>query len=188
MGHVQTLEPGDYTLADLDTQPDDGRRRELVDGMLLVTPAPLAIHQRAVFELGFRLRLVCPDDLEILAAPFDYRPTSERSLQPDLLVCRQEDVGPRWIERPLLLAVEILSPSTRMKDLLLQRGIYEQAGVASYWTFDPEGEVLTVLELSDGRYVERAVVKGSDTFEAELPFPVRIVPAELVRRVNRSAS
>jgi hypothetical protein len=45
---------------------------------------------------------------------------------------------------------------------------------------DPDEAVLTVLELSDGRYVERAVVKGSEAFEAERPFPVRIVPSELV--------
>jgi Uma2 family endonuclease len=58
--------------------------------------------------------------------------------------------------------------------------LYEQAGVASYWIFDPEDEQLTVLELLDGRYVERAVVKGSDAFEPTLPFPVRVVPAELL--------
>lgn len=188
MGAVQTLESGDYTLADLDALPDDGKQRELVDGMLLMTPSPSAIHQRAVFKLGFELQLVCPEDLEIFSAPFDYRPTSERSLQPDLFVCHPEDVGPRWIEKPLLLAVEVLSPSTRMKDLLLKRGVYEQAGVASYWLFDPETEVLTVLELSDGRYVERAIIKANDVFEAELPFPVRIIPAELVRHAKRSAT
>ena len=122
-------------------------------------------------------------------APFDFRPTNRRwSLQPDLLVCRCEDVGPKGVERPLLLAVEVLSPSTRSTDLLLKRGLYEQAGVASYWIFEPEAAVLTVLELVSGRYIERAVVKDDEVFEAELPFPVRVVPAELVRRVNRSAS
>jgi Uma2 family endonuclease len=87
----------------------------------------------------------------------------------------------------LLLAVEILSPSTRTTDLILKRDLYERAGVASYWILDPEDAVLTVLELVSGRYVERVVVKDEEVFEAELPFPVRIVPAELVRRVNRSA-
>jgi Uma2 family endonuclease len=180
MGAVETLEPGDYTMADLDALPDDGKRYELVDGMLLMTPAPLPIHQRAVTRLGSRLLLACPKDLETFVAPLDFRPNAQRCLQPDVLVCRIEDIGPSWIERPLLLAVEILSNSTRMKDLLLKRGVYEESGVASYWIFDPKAEQLTVLELVDGHYVERAVVKATVAFECELPFPVRIVPAELV--------
>jgi Uma2 family endonuclease len=58
--------------------------------------------------------------------------------------------------------------------------LYEQAGVASYWIFDPAQEELTVLELDGDKYVERAVVTGKDASEAELPFPVRVVPADLV--------
>lgn len=65
---------------------------------------------------------------------------------------------------------------------MYKRHEYQLAGVVSYWIFDPEDEVLTVLELVDGTYVERAVVKGDDVFEAELPFAVRIVPSELVSR------
>lgn len=63
-----------------------------------------------------------------------------------------------------------------------KRQAYQESGVASYWLFDPEDEVLTVLELVDGQYVERAVVKGDDVFEAEFPFGVRVVPGELVSR------
>jgi Uma2 family endonuclease len=187
MGLVQSLEPGRFTVADLDALPDDGMRYELVDGQLLVTPAPLPIHQRAVLQLGIRLEQACPDDLEVFVAPFDFRPTSRHSLQPDLLVCRCEDVGPRGVERPLLLAVEIQSPSTRTTDLILKRDLHERAGVASYWILDPDDAVLTVLELVNGRYVELIVVKDDEVFEAELPFPVRIVPIELVSRVSRSA-
>ncbi|WBQ07067.1 hypothetical protein [Kribbella sp. CA-293567] len=51
---------------------------------------------------------------------------------------------------------------------------------------EPELETLTVLELVSGRYVERAMVKGDEAFDAVVPFSVRVVPAELVRRVSRS--
>lgn len=184
---MRTLEPGQFTVADLDDLPDDGMRYELVDGQLLVTPAPLPIHQRVVVQLTVRLEASCPEEFEVFVAPFDFRPTTGRSVQPDVLVCHCEDVGPKGVERrPLLLAVEVLSSSTRMTDLLLKRAIYEEAGVASYWIFDPDAEILTVLELADGRYVERAVVKGDDPFDAQLPFPVRVVPSELLRRVSRS--
>lgn len=108
MGAVQTLEPGEFTLADLDALPDDGMRYELVDGTLLVTPAPLPIHQTAVLQLGSRLLAVCPTDLAVFVAPVDFRPNEHRSLQPDVLVCRQQDVGPKAISN-LLMAVEVLS-------------------------------------------------------------------------------
>ena len=177
---VEPLESGPYTLAYLDTAPDDGRRREIIDGGLFVTPAPSRVHQRAVVELAFQLKLASPGGLDILVAPFDYRPTGERSLQPDVLVCSPGDTNAGHATKPLLLAVEILSPSSRMIDLLLKRGVYEQAGVRSYCILDPEKESLTVLELVDGVYVERDVVTGDKVFEATLPFPVRIVPSELL--------
>ncbi|MFI6677915.1 Uma2 family endonuclease [Kribbella sp. NPDC050470] len=177
---METHEPGTFTLADLEDLPDDGKRYELVDGVLLVTPAPLPMYQLAVVELTVLLRQSCPDDQRVFVAPLDFQPTSRRSLQPDVLVCRRVDVGPKAIEKPLLLAVEILSPATRSTDLVLKRSLYEEAGVTSYWTFDPAKVELTVLELVNGAYDERAVVTGKDAFDAELPFPVRIVPADLV--------
>ncbi|GAA1605923.1 Uma2 family endonuclease [Kribbella hippodromi] len=179
MGSVETIEPGTFTLADLDDLPDDGMRYELVDGTLLVTPAPLPIHQTAALEIGFRLRLHCPKDLKVFMAPTDFRPTTHRSLQPDVLVCRRADVGPKAIHRSLL-AVEVLSPATRSKDLLFKRALYEEAGVQSYWIVDPDREELTVLELVAGRYVQRAKVRGKNAFTAELPFEVQIVPADLI--------
>jgi hypothetical protein len=72
------------------------------------------------------------------AALPDFRPDRRKSLEPDVLVVRREDVSEKCIERPLQLAVEVLSPTTRRQDQLLKRGVYEDAGVASYWIFDPK--------------------------------------------------
>jgi hypothetical protein len=55
-----------------------------------------------------------------------------------------------------------------------------RGGVASYWIFDPAKEELTALELAGSSYREQAVVTGKEFLEAELPFPVRIAPADLV--------
>jgi Uma2 family endonuclease len=186
MGYVEPTRPRKLTLAQFDALPDDGQRRELLNGRLVVTPSPLADHQRAVYQLAIRLQPACPEDMEAFLAPFDFRPNSRSSLQPDLMVCRCEDVDRDGVRRPLLLAVEILSPSNRATDLVTKRRLYEKAGVESYWIFEPEEAVLTVLELANGRYVERTF-KDDDVFEAKHPFPMRIVPAELVSRVNRSA-
>ncbi|WP_238161205.1 Uma2 family endonuclease [Kribbella antibiotica] len=177
------LEPhraGPFTFADLDAAPDDGTRRELIDGVLLVTPAPALIHQRAALRIAAALDSVCPAEFEVVIAPYDYRPTAERSLQPDVLVLGSDETNPAHAEKPLLLAVEVLSPRTHLV-ARLKRSAYEQAGVHSYWIVEPDEETLTVLELVDGLYVERDVVVGEKVFEATLPFPVQIVPAELTR-------
>lgn len=76
---------------------------------------------------------------------------------------------------------EVLSPSTRSTDLTLKRALYEAHGVSSYWILDPSAPALIVLELEGGRCVERTMVRGGDSWAAERPFPVTVVPAELVR-------
>jgi Uma2 family endonuclease len=178
---VQHIEPNNFTLADLDALPDDGSQYELVDGIYLVTPSPTLLHQVAAAELSYALRQKCPAGYRVIQAPMDYRPTSGRSLQPDVIVATRDDPGPDALRLPLLLAVEVLSPATRSKDLVLKRNLYEEAGVAAYWIFDPEAKILTVLELENSRYVERAVVKAEEAYDAEIPFPVRISPSELLR-------
>jgi hypothetical protein len=87
-----------------------------------------------------------------------------------------EFTGVRWVEEPLVLAVEILAPTTRLVDQLVKRRVYEEAGVDAYWMVDPDQAVLTVLELEDGLYQERAVVQGDEVFEARRPFRCRLCP------------
>jgi Uma2 family endonuclease len=123
----------DWTVADLDLLPDDGLQYELLDGILLVTPAPVPQHQRAAGRLHLLLGPACPPGLEVFFAPLDWRPDLRTSLQPDLLVVRDEDIELANIRKPLVLAVEVLSPSTRRKDLVLKRSKYQDAGVSSYW-------------------------------------------------------
>jgi Uma2 family endonuclease len=184
MGFVETT-PRKLTLAQFDALPDDGMRHELLDGRHLVTPGPKEEHQRAAGVCNAWLLRACPDDMEVFFAPFDFRPNGKTSLQPDLMVFRYEDTEDGGVRRSLILVVEILSPSTRSVDLVMKRRAYQKAGVSSYWIIDPDAFVLTVLELADGQYVERTF-KDDEVFEAERPFPVKITPGELARRVNGS--
>ena len=173
-----------WSVDDVDAVPDDGLRYELVDGSLLVSPAPGMRHQRGVVSLVRLLAAACPPELEVFVAPVDFRPTRERSLQPDVLVVRREDVGEGALSVPPLLVVEVLSPSTRVRDLTLKRELYAQSGVASYWLLDPGTDPgtasLTVLALADGGYTERARVVGEDELGVDAP-PVSVRPADLVR-------
>jgi len=172
----------EWTVADLESLPDDGLQYELLDGLLLVSPAPVPVHQRISRKLLRMLDAACPPSMEAFSAPLDWQPDLNTSFQPDLLVARNEDVGIKNITAPLILAVEILSPSTRRKDLLLKRSKYQDAGVAAYWVIDPDPPSFTAFELVAGRYQKVAEGTGSQVVEMKQPFPVKITPAELVTR------
>lgn len=169
-----------WTVADLADLPDDGLRYELVDGTLLVSGAPSKVHQRVVGNLYLLLRQCCPADMEVFLAPTDYQPTSTRSFRPDLLVVRRDDPGEAAVTTPLLLAVEVLSPSSRSVDRVLKRALYEQSGVAHYWVVDPDEPSITTWTLEDGAYGEAVVATGSQRSTTR-PFGLEIVPWELLR-------
>ncbi len=171
---------GDWTVADLADIPDDGLQYELADGVLLVSPAPRPVHQRVIGRLFQLLQAAVPPELEVFFAPLDFQPSRRTSLQPDLLVVRRSDVGELNITAPLLLAVEVLSPSTRAKDLILKHGLYRDSGVASYWVVDPLVPSLTAWQLVDGGYVEVAQVEGDQATTLTAPFEVTVTPAQLL--------
>ena len=181
MGIVTILPRGRaLTRADLDAIPDDGHRYELIDGALVVTPAPSHRHQRIAGRLFMRLETDCPEDLEVLFAPFDVALADDTVVQPDLLVARRSDFTDRDLPAAPLLAVEILSPSTRRIDLTLKRARYEAAGCPAYWAVDPDGPSLTAWELRSGSYVEVAHVIGDEEYDATAPYEVTVSPARLL--------
>jgi len=176
-----------FTVADLEAMPDDGRRHELIDGELLVSPAPGWSHQEATQTLYLILRAACPRELRVLAAPFAVRMNEFNELQPDVLVARFADLTEENLPRPPLLAVEVISPSSGLRDRSLKRAVYERMGVPSYWLVDPSRDrpALTVFELTGTSYREVATVTGRETWNATRPFPVRVVPADLIAGLKR---
>ncbi len=170
----------EWTVDDLDQLPDDGLRYELLDGILLVSPAPTRRHQRATLQLGLLLQAACPSDFEVLVAPLDWRPDRTTSLQPDVLVLGNRDLTSPAAES-MILAVEVLSPSSRRKDAIYKRSKYEDEGVASYWVVDPEEPSILALDLVDGRYEIVGQASGDDPVTLDKPFPVTIVPSSLIR-------
>jgi Uma2 family endonuclease len=176
---VNALPRRPLTVADLDAMPDDGHRYELIDGILIVSPGPIVPHQRALSRLLRLLFEAVPDDLEVFAAPLDVRFSNDSQVQPDVLVVRRSDAeGDRLTSVPRL-AVEILSPTTRLYDLNLKKARYERAGVPSYWVVDLDPSRLVAWELHDGSYVEVADVSGEQEWTATAPFAVTVRPGDL---------
>ncbi len=178
---VRAAETVALTWDDLQQIPDDGFRRELVNGQLLMTPGPAGRHQNVVNVLHLLLGGAATRDLKVFTAPYDWKLSESTVFEPDLLVFRRSDYDPDgpFTGTPLLV-VEVLSPSTADTDRTLKRFEYEKAGAPAYWLVDPVEPGLTVLHLVDGTYQEVATVRGEEAYEADQPFPVTVVPARLV--------
>jgi Uma2 family endonuclease len=170
-----------FTVDDLEGMPDDGRRYELIDGELLVSPAPGLPHQRVAGRLYRLLDDGCPDELEVIIAPFAVRTDDGNELQPDVLVARRGDLTERLLPKPPVLVVEVYSPSSRLVDDNLKRAAYARMGVPGYWLVDPAEPSVTVLELAaDGGYRQVVRVVGDEVLDTDRPFPVRFSAAGLV--------
>jgi Uma2 family endonuclease len=170
-----------FTVDDLERMPDDGRRYELIDGVLIVSPGPAIDHQEVVGELIYLLRHARPQGLRVLPDP-TMNVSGMTELRPDLVVARFEDIQGRKLLRPPLLVVEVQSPSTALFDLNTKKAVYERFGVPSYWIVvpDPHKPELIAYELHHGRYELAGHVRGEETFAAAQPFGADIVPARLV--------
>jgi Uma2 family endonuclease len=127
--------------------PDDGLRHEVIDGEHVVTPAPSWTHQAAVLQLARRLA----DYLDrtavghLVISPADIEFDERNMVEPDLFVVPLvAGKRPRaWEDvRALLLAIEILSPSTMRRDRLAKRQLYQREGVSEYWIVDAEMRVV----------------------------------------------
>jgi Uma2 family endonuclease len=168
-----------FTVAELDRMPDDGRRYELLDGVLVVSLRPTTIHQFVAMRLLRALADACPDHLCVVPEPaVALGPQTE--FDPDLVVVRMDQIGGAKFTEPPLLIVEIRSPSTALVDLNRKKAAYERFGVPSYWIVnpDPPQPELSVFELRDDRYALAS--KTSGPFTADRPFTVSVDPAHLI--------
>lgn len=159
---------------DYEALPNDGRRYEIHEGELSVTPAPAPRHQRNLREL-FRLidAHVRGRALgEVFFAPIDVIFSDISIVQPDLVYLTSEQaslVTSRGIEGAPTLLVEILSPSSTQIDRHTKLQLYARHGVPYYWIVDGETRSIEAYALTDGRYVLDARAVGDSRFAAQ-PF------------------
>jgi Uma2 family endonuclease len=169
-------------------EQDPGRRYEVVDGELLVSPAPRRSHQRAVARL---LRLLSdfvePTGLgEVLASPADVYVERRTSVQPDLFVIPLVNGRPAGDAEAVdpLLVVEVLSPATARHDRLVKRALYQRKAV-EYWIVDLDAQLLERWlpgadrpEIWSERFSWRPS-DGVEVFELDLPmFFARVLGAD----------
>ena len=166
-----------YTAQMVRDLPDDGKRYEVVHGELLVTPSPRRQHQLALARLFAWVRAYLerlgPADT-VLFSPSDISWDDETLVQPDLFVFPPDEWGDDWRTiRTLLLAVEVLSPSSARADRVIKRRLYQEQRVETYWVVDIEARVVEVWHPGDERPeivtgVLRWRVPGGPELEVEL--------------------
>ena len=142
--------------------PPDRNRYEILDGELLVTPAPSPLHQWVSGELYVVLARYFHDRSlgRVFYAPIDVILTRHDVLQPDLIVVADAaGISKRGIEVPPLLAVEILSPRTAKRDRGTKARRYAELGVPHYWIVDPACRQLECFRESGSGY--ELIVRGA---------------------------
>jgi len=168
MGMPHTTER--WTAAKVRALPDDRNRYEVVAGELFVTPAPSWPHQWVVGGLFRHLANYLQGQrwAEVLISPADISFHEDMLVQPDIFVVPISSEGQRpreWADiRALLLAVEVLSPSTARADRQAKRRLYQREGVGEYWVVDPDARVVERWRPEDDR---PEIVTGTLTWRPE---------------------
>ena len=145
-----------WTVEQLATLPDDGKRYEIIDGELYVTPAPALRHQYAVTQLLGRLfnYLNTHRVGVVVGAPTDVEFEPRTVVEPDVLVMPLVSGRPpeSFAETGrLLLAVEVLSPGTAARDRGVKRELYQRQNVPEYWIVDLDARLIERWRPADQR-------------------------------------
>jgi Uma2 family endonuclease len=172
MGSTAKKMGNGFTYQDYQKWPDD-ERWELISGeAFAMTPAPTTTHQRISLILGAQFaQFFRGKQCDPFLAPTDVVFDEHNVVQPDLLVvCDRSKITERNIQGAPDLIVEIISPSTAVKDKREKRALYERFGVREYLIVYPTEELVERLVLSNGSYGR------SDVFGWEEVLPLAIFP------------
>ena len=148
---------GSYTLDDYYLLPDE-KRVELIDGVFYDMASPSGVHQELIGLLHLIFAGYVRDkkgSCKVFLSPFDVQLDRDNRtmVEPDLLViCKREQILMRCCYGAPDLAIEIVSPSSRRKDLILKTQKYEHAGVREYWIVDPEKRQVIVYDFAHESY------------------------------------
>lgn len=145
-----------FRYADLAAFPDDNVIREIIDGELVVTPAPTTRHQRAVTNLLLRFGAYRNSHGgDAFAAPTAVFLADDNVVEPDLLFVRADHldrVELAYVNGPPDLVVEISSPSTRRIDIVRKRELYARFEIPEYWFVDLDAERVEIYRLEAGTF------------------------------------
>jgi Uma2 family endonuclease len=169
-----------FSYEDLQYIPPDRNRYEIVNGDLLVTPAPNTLHQTIVSNLCAALvPYVRKHRLgRVFVAPLDVVFTQSTVLEPDLLFVsrpRLNIIGEKNLSGPPDLVAEVLSESTAEVDREIKSKQYALYGVPEFWLIDPKAKTVEILRLKERGYERASRLVFGDTLTSRL-FPALSLP------------
>jgi Uma2 family endonuclease len=168
-------EPIKLNYQDFCALPDDGRRYEILDGDLYMSPSPDIAHQRIARRM-VRILLEHVERFaigEVFLPPCDVVLNEHDIVEPDLIFVSTANasiVGEKNIQGAPDLLVEIVSPSSSIRDRREKRNLYARCGVEWYWIIDPKARTVLELRHVDGAYAPVALHESGATFRPGL-FP-----------------
>jgi Uma2 family endonuclease len=176
---------GGFTVAYLHRLPDDGLRRELINGSILVSPSATSGHNMIARWIAQLLEAAAPDKRFLVSMDQSVTIDSHNELRPDVVVARAEVM----LQTPfpsdaLMLAVEVASPSSSIYDIEIKKAVYARAGVPAYWILVPnfDADTLALAELrldtATGQYMPLGP-SATGVFRTDWPWPVEIDLAAL---------
>lgn len=167
---------GAWRYEDYQRLPDDGKRYEILGGVLYVANAPSVEHQFTVSEIHFALKLFVREQQlgQVFTAPLEVHLSEiSRPVQPDVLFIsapRLPPPGAKTFDGAPDLIVEVVSPSSIRLDRNVKFDAYEQAGVAEYWIVDTKTRSVEVHTLARGEYALHGQYTGDELITSAL-FP-----------------
>jgi Uma2 family endonuclease len=173
--HVPGPQQGKWTYDSYAALPDDGKRYEIVDGVLYMVPAPNDFHQEIVaLIISYLIPYIKHTGRgRVLGAPIDVVLEPGTVVQPDVLVLLEEKTSrrkPAQTTRPPDLAIEVASPDTARYDRRKKYDAYAHAGVKEYWIVDPTRRTVEAFLLEGNEYHLSGIFRGEQTI------PSLIVP------------
>ncbi len=166
---------GDWTYNEYIALPDDWKRYEIANGVLVMIPSSTGSHQDTIGEVFFHIRshLKLTGLGLVRLAPFDVELTPQDVFQPDVFVVLNAHLG-RVLRKKVVgapdLVVEVSSPGTAAFDRLTKYDTYARAGVPEYWIINTDRRTVEVLALEDGKYHSLGIFRGRQMI------PSRILP------------
>ena len=161
------------TYEDLCRLPDNGKRHEIMDGELFVTPGPRRSHQKVVTNLSYFLTDYAKRTAhgEIFVAPFDVVFSRFDVVEPDVLYISESRLGiltEKNVQGAPDLVVEVLSESTAEVDRTTKLKLYARHGVEEYWIIDPDNCSAEVYRRTDAGLDLAQNLKRSDALTSPL--------------------